>query len=226
MGYGKNLENEIKIRNLTVKKVADKTGISPTTLYSAIQRDSPVSYSNAIKIYRVLHPVIDMRSICKDVPADDKTLPRTSLSEYLKVGEKMKLARKKAKLKLSDVASNLNLSTQRYKDYEEGFSDPHMEILLPFLDMVNISLEELLGFQKKEKKEKPKYQVQYDNVDYIIHDITHDNISLETAFTKCKDGKELGSLVRRLAAIGLLDEKRYNTIMENLYNEGALDRFK
>ncbi|MBR1702592.1 MAG: helix-turn-helix transcriptional regulator [Lachnospiraceae bacterium] len=147
MGYGKNLEREIKERNMSVKEVAEKAKISPTTLYSAIQEDRSISYGNAIKIYRVLSPKIDMRTICNDVPADDLSLQRTSLSEYLKVGEKMKAARNKEHLGSGEVAKLLKLSPQSYSNYENGYSQPPTEILLPFCEIVHLTLGELLGTQ-------------------------------------------------------------------------------
>ena len=147
MGYGKNLEKILKDHNTNVKDICNQTGIKPTTLYSAIQRDVSVSYANAIKIYLKLPPKFDLRSICDDVPADDPTLYRTPLAEYLKVGEKMKTARIKAGLEIPETAKLLNLTQSSYEDFEEGYRQPHTEILLNFCSVVSLSMEDLLGLK-------------------------------------------------------------------------------
>lgn len=147
MGYGKNLERILKERNTNVRNIANQTGISPTTLYSAIQRDAAIKYVNACKIYRALSPKFDMRLICDEVMDDDPALSRTSLTEYLKIGEKMKNARMKAGLQIQEAADLLNLSPESYDDFENGYRQPHAEILLKFCSVTNITMEELLGMK-------------------------------------------------------------------------------
>lgn len=147
MGYGKNLENKLKERGLTVKEVAAKAKIRPTTLYSAIQKDISISYGNAIKLSRVLHPAIDIRTICDDVPADDPTILRTPLSEYLKLGEKMKAARIKAGFTQEEMADMLSLRHDTYSGYENGYSEPSSEIILQFCAFAHTNVGELLGIR-------------------------------------------------------------------------------
>lgn len=147
MGYGQNLKKILYERGLTVSDVAKMANIKKTTLYTSIQRDVSVSYGNAIKLYKVLHPVIDMRSICDEVPADDPSIFRTSLSEYLKVGEKMKAARERADLGIKDTANLLHISEESYTDYEAEYKEPPMEVLLPFCGVIHKSLEELLEIE-------------------------------------------------------------------------------
>lgn len=147
MSYGKNLENILKERGLTVKEVATKAKIRPTTLYSAIQKDISVSYGNAIKLSRVLHPVIDIRTICDDVPADDPTIMRTPLSEYLKLGEKMKAARTKAGFSQEEMADMISLRHDTYSGYEDGYSEPSSEIILQFCAFAHTNVGELLGIR-------------------------------------------------------------------------------
>ena len=50
MGYGLNLKKAIQDNRTTVYKVAKETGISSTTLYSCIQRDSEPSLENAMRL--------------------------------------------------------------------------------------------------------------------------------------------------------------------------------
>ncbi len=144
MGYGKNLDRILKERNTNVRQAAKLAGIRPTTLYSAIQRDAPLGYGVAVKLYLKLSPKFDIRSICDDVPADDPSLHRTSLGEYLKIGDKMKTARIKAGLEKQEVANLLSLSEESYDDYEQGYRQPHVEILLNFCSALSISIDDLL----------------------------------------------------------------------------------
>ena len=60
---------------MTVKELAKKTGIAPTTLYSIIQRDAAIYFDTALRISNVLD--IPINSICKDSPYEDmETLPK------------------------------------------------------------------------------------------------------------------------------------------------------
>ena len=74
MGYGKNLKNILDEKGMTVKELAKKAGIAPTTLYSIIQRDTAIRFDTALKISNILD--IPINSICKDNPyAPGQTLP-------------------------------------------------------------------------------------------------------------------------------------------------------
>ena len=75
MGYGKNLKNLLDEKGMTVKELARKTGIAPTTLYSIIQRDAAIRFDTALRISNILD--IPINSICKDNPYEDmETLPK------------------------------------------------------------------------------------------------------------------------------------------------------
>ena len=75
MGYGKNLKNILDEKGMTVKELAKKAGIAPTTLYSIIQRDTAIRFDTALKISNILN--IPINSICKDNPYEDmETLPK------------------------------------------------------------------------------------------------------------------------------------------------------
>ena len=74
MGYGKNLKEILDRKNMTVKELARRAGIAPTTIYSIIQRDAAIRFDTALKISNILD--IPINSICKDNPYDDmETLP-------------------------------------------------------------------------------------------------------------------------------------------------------
>ena len=75
MGYGKTLKDILDSKGMTVKELARKTGIAPTTLYSIIQRDAAIRFDTALRISNILD--IPINSICKDNPYDDmETLPK------------------------------------------------------------------------------------------------------------------------------------------------------
>lgn len=75
MGYGKNLKDILDNKGMTVKELARKTHIAPTTIYSIIQRDAAIRFDTALRISNILD--IPINSICKDNPYDDMaTLPK------------------------------------------------------------------------------------------------------------------------------------------------------
>ena len=74
MGYGQNLKEILDRKGMTVKELAKKAGLAPTTIYSIIQRDTAVRFDTALRISNILD--IPINSICKDNPYDDiETLP-------------------------------------------------------------------------------------------------------------------------------------------------------
>ena len=74
MGYGKNLKNILEEKEMTVKELSRRAGISATTLYSVLARDSSVRYDHALRIANILGISTDL--ICKENPlAEGATLP-------------------------------------------------------------------------------------------------------------------------------------------------------
>lgn len=72
-GYGQNLKDILDTKGITVKELALKAKIAPTTLYSII-RDTSIRFDTALRISNILD--IPISSICKDNPYDDiETLP-------------------------------------------------------------------------------------------------------------------------------------------------------
>ena len=64
MGDGKRLKEILDKQGLSVRKLAKETSISPTTLYSIIQKDTGIRYDFALRISNVLN--IDVDDICSD----------------------------------------------------------------------------------------------------------------------------------------------------------------
>ena len=66
MGDGKNLKTLLDEKNISVRQIAKRTGISATTLYSIIQKDSNIRFDFALRIANELS--IDVNDICSASP--------------------------------------------------------------------------------------------------------------------------------------------------------------
>lgn len=74
MGYGQKLKAILDERNMSVRQLAKKCNMAPTTLYSIIQRDADIRYDFALRIANTLD--IPVASICSNLPYNkDTTLP-------------------------------------------------------------------------------------------------------------------------------------------------------
>lgn len=62
MGDGKKLKEYLDERDISVRKIAKQAGISPTTLYSIIQKDSNIRFDFALRLANILE--IDVNEIC------------------------------------------------------------------------------------------------------------------------------------------------------------------
>ena len=67
--------------------------------------------------------------------------------------------------------------------------------------------------------------MQITNVDLIFRHITHGDVSIKKGITMCKDGPEVGELIRMLAKAEMIDEQKYNHLMRQMSEEGLLDKF-
>lgn len=66
MGDGKKLKEYIDCKGTNVRKIAKETGISATTLYTIIQKDSNIRFDFALRLANVLE--IDVNEICSVSP--------------------------------------------------------------------------------------------------------------------------------------------------------------
>ena len=76
MGDGKNLKKYLDEKGTNVRKIAKATGISATTLYSIIQKDSNIRFDFALRLANELQ--IDVNEICSASPFSD-TIKEKSL---------------------------------------------------------------------------------------------------------------------------------------------------
>ena len=79
MGYGINLKRILDEKHMSVKELSRRAGISATTLYSVIARDSSVRYDHALRIANILG--IDTDLICKENPLSEGDILPELLSE-------------------------------------------------------------------------------------------------------------------------------------------------
>lgn len=68
------------------------------------------------------------------------------ISHYLELDKKMKNLRVASGMSQKDMAAKLDLSVPSYSNYENGYSEPPMEILQKFCEILNVSVSELFGF--------------------------------------------------------------------------------
>lgn len=70
MGDGSKLKEYLDKKGTNVRKIAKQTGISPTTLYSIIQKDSNLRFDYALRIANILD--IEVDEICEANPFSGK----------------------------------------------------------------------------------------------------------------------------------------------------------
>ena len=68
------------------------------------------------------------------------------ISEYLQVGARLKSTRIKAGINQNEMARKLNLSNSTYSNYENGYSEPPMEIILEFCNIIEMPIDQLFDF--------------------------------------------------------------------------------
>jgi len=70
MGDGSKLKKYLDEKGTNVRQIAKQTGISPTTLYSIIQKDSNLRFDYALRIANILE--IEVDEICEANPFSGK----------------------------------------------------------------------------------------------------------------------------------------------------------
>lgn len=89
------------------------------------------------------------------------------LGQYLEIGKKMKTARNNAGINQRDMAKQLKLLNSSYSNYENGYSEPPVEVILKFCDILKISFEDLLQ-TKISQAAKPTVETFADLISIII----------------------------------------------------------
>lgn len=129
MGYGLIIKTELHNRNMTIKELSKITGISINTLYSITKRDS-----NRIDslVFQKINSVLD---ITNSKHGEDKNM---------KVGEKIKKARKENCLTMREMANLVGVSYQMICQWESGERNPKLENIVKMSSVFKINPMELL----------------------------------------------------------------------------------
>jgi len=69
------------------------------------------------------------------------------VSQYLELNKKMKSIRMEAGISQKDMAARLGLSIPSYSNYENGYSEPPMEVIEGLCRETNISVKDFFGFK-------------------------------------------------------------------------------
>ena len=80
MGDGKKLKEFIDSKGTNVRKVAKETGISATTLYTIIQKDTNIRFDFALRLANALD--IDVNEKCSTSPFSGKMMPLETLPDF------------------------------------------------------------------------------------------------------------------------------------------------
>lgn len=83
------------------------------------------------------------------------------LGKYFEVGKRMKQVRTNAGISQRDMAARLSLKNSAYSNYENGYSEPTVETILKFCDMLGTTLNDLLGVKITSNKSIATELLQY-----------------------------------------------------------------
>lgn len=73
-------------------------------------------------------------------------------------GQRFQILRKKLGLKQEDIANKVNISTQALSKWENDLSAPDISLLPELADILNVTLDELLGRKVPETKIIPEHE--------------------------------------------------------------------
>lgn len=151
------------------------------------------------------------------------------LSEYLEINQKLKEARTNSGYTQREMAKKLNLSNSAFSNYENGYSEPPVEILQDFCKEVGIEIKDLLELEIKEKKRSP-----LETFTHILDDMLElQDIGVPVTYRQVLDGMYLRGIYTfnspQLATMGTgieelnqklavkqINKKEYEQNIENL----------
>ena len=76
------------------------------------------------------------------------------ISHYLEINQKMKALRQNANISQKDMAAKLELSVPSYSNYENGYSEPPMEIIESFCEIIGITIDSLVSLHQLNQTHK------------------------------------------------------------------------
>lgn len=153
------------------------------------------------------------------------------ISQYLHLDKRLKSLRIGADISQKKMAQMLNLSVPTYSNYENGYSEPPVEILEKVCEIIGVPFEDFLGFQSPYDNEYT-LETYSDIVTILIAleragiDISYstsvnsETRSLETSIKI--DNAQVTSLISRWTELndklanGSIDSDEYNIWIDNL----------
>ncbi len=153
------------------------------------------------------------------------------ISQYLHLDKRLKSLRIGADISQKKMAQMLNLSVPTYSNYENGYSEPPVEILEKVCEIIGVPFEDFLGFQSPYDNEYT-LETYSDIVTILIAleragiDISYstsvnsETRSLETSIKI--DNAQVTSLISRWTELndklanGSIDSDEYNVWIDNL----------
>lgn len=153
------------------------------------------------------------------------------ISQYLHLDKRLKSLRIGADISQKKMAQMLELSVPTYSNYENGYSEPPVEILEKVCEIIGVPFEDFLGFQSPYDNEYT-LETYSDIVSILIAleragiDISYstsvnpETRSLETSITI--DNAQVTSLISRWTELndklanGSIDSDEYNVWIDNL----------
>lgn len=111
------------------------------------------------------------------------------LGKYLEIGKKMKAARTNSGINQRDMSAKLAITNSSYSNYENGYSEPPVEIILMFCEIIGISFEDLLG--KKVATSKNTTVRTFADFLAILIDLDRRGLSIKGETTYSKEANQL-----------------------------------
>ena len=158
------------------------------------------------------------------------------ISHYLEIDSKLKSLRQEAKISQKEMASKLGLSVPSYSNYENGYSEPPMEIIESFCGILGLSLDSFFGFNMPTK---PNNQLNtYADFLMLLNKMKSKEIPIDVSVEANKDTHALTSTLKiespQVAALlngwKDLDDKLSRDVIDsdeyNIWFEDLLHTFK
>lgn len=121
MGIGKTLSDLLNEKGTNPNELAERIGVSPSTIYSIIKRDN-------MKV-----DITILARICKELNVNMETfyseyisnMPTKSKPAHYSVSDKIRYYRNQAGLSVEELAKASGISASRLKRYESGITLPN-----------------------------------------------------------------------------------------------------
>lgn len=151
------------------------------------------------------------------------------LSEYLEINKKLKEARIRSGFTQGQMAKKLGLSNSAYSNYENGYSEPPVEVLMAFCDETESDIKTLLEIEIHEKT-RPSIETFAEFLDDMIE---LQNFGIKTNYSIVAEGMNIKGIyefnspqlatmgtgieeLNQKLAAGEIDKEEYDIAIENL----------